>query len=510
MGLPAPGAPGRIRRGRRRIAGLAGIALLAGAVVGAVAVSLHRHRSSAPAPVLSTTTVARADLQTTASFKATVGFGATQLVTGNGKGTITSLPAAGATVRRGGTLYRVDDRPVILLYGAAPLYRSLGSPAPAGAALALQAAQAALLAAEQALTLAQNHNETPIGARQDQLTITVASAAVTNAQEKLQGDQAALSAAQDGCAVSPPGSQAAGGSPAAGTTAPGGNAGGCAAASTAAAAVSADQSALQRATEDLASAQLGIAAKQYVSPATLAQDQVAVAQAQSKVQADQAALDAASAAPTGPDVAMVASNLAALGDLPASESGTTTWTTALTEAVKHLQRSVGMDVTGTLNPAEVVVASGPARVAAVTAHVGSSASGPLLSLTGTTEVVSFTGTGDLHPGQTLTITPAGAAPVKGHITTVTPDGDHVDVQARPDHPAALPASATDSVTVVTADHPGVLSVPVEALLALAGGGYALQLPDGRLIPLTTGVISGDRIEVSGSGVHAGLRVVTAI
>lgn len=42
-----------------------------------------------------------------------------------GSGTITALPAVGTTIRRGQALYRVNDQPVTLLYGALPLYRDL-------------------------------------------------------------------------------------------------------------------------------------------------------------------------------------------------------------------------------------------------------------------------------------------------------------------------------------------------------------------------------------------------
>ncbi|GGW53875.1 peptidoglycan-binding protein [Streptomyces lucensis JCM 4490] len=42
------------------------------------------------------------------------------------KGTVTWLPATGTTLRRGQTVMRADDRPVVLLYGSLPMYRDLG------------------------------------------------------------------------------------------------------------------------------------------------------------------------------------------------------------------------------------------------------------------------------------------------------------------------------------------------------------------------------------------------
>jgi hypothetical protein len=56
---------------------------------------------------------------------------------------------------------------------------------------------------------------------------------------------------------------------------------------------------------------------------------------------------------------------------------------------------------------------------------------------------------------------------------------------------------------------GVLSVPVEALLALKEGGFGLEVVDGarrRLVPVRTGAFGGGRVEVEGDGVREGVRV----
>jgi hypothetical protein len=54
----------------------------------------------------------------------------------------------------------------------------------------------------------------------------------------------------------------------------------------------------------------------------------------------------------------------------------------------------------------------------------------------------------------------------------------------------------------------VLAVPVTALLATQGGGYALQkaAPPHTLIPVTTGLFAAGYVEVSGPGIYPGLQV----
>lgn len=397
----------RVWRGRPLAVGLAVVALAGGMALGALAVA-HRHPQSAPPrPALSTTTVVRTDLTTTATYNATVGFAALRTVTGTGSGTITRLPQAGRVVTRGQPLYWVDDQPVVAFYGTTPLFRTLGPPDSSAAQVSLQSAQAGLLGAQQALGTAENQKKPP------------------------------------------------------------------------------------------------------ASAATLVQDQAAVAQAQHAVDTDQAALDQAAAPPTGQDVTIVAANLAALGYLPAAAAGTSTWTDALTQAVKDFQRAAGMTVTGTLAPSQVAVVPGAARVGAVTASVGDPASSPVLSLTRTTKLITFTASGDLRVGEALTASTAGGASLTGRIVALAPAGSGFQVQARAADPSALPAAGPVSVTVVTASHPGVLAVPVEALVALADGGYALQTPGGLLLPVSVGPIVNDQVAVSGVGVRVGLHVVTA-
>jgi len=55
----------------------------------------------------------------------------------------------------------------------------------------------------------------------------------------------------------------------------------------------------------------------------------------------------------------------------------------------------------------------------------------------------------------------------------------------------------------------VLAVPISALVALAGGGYAVEVVHGtarQLVAVQTGLFSPTLVQVSGAGLAAGMRV----
>jgi hypothetical protein len=65
-------------------------------------------------------------------------------VTNRASGTYTKLPAVGHVVRQGRVLYRVNDRPVVLLHGSTPAYRTLSAGATGPDVAALNADLVAL------------------------------------------------------------------------------------------------------------------------------------------------------------------------------------------------------------------------------------------------------------------------------------------------------------------------------------------------------------------------------
>jgi Putative peptidoglycan binding domain len=103
-------------------------AVLGAAVAGSVATIAVRDGSAAPTtaglPPLSTATVVRTNLATTTLTAGTLGYAPTESVVNRVAGTYTALPSPGAIVEPGGTLYRVDDLPVVLMVGTIPAWRS--------------------------------------------------------------------------------------------------------------------------------------------------------------------------------------------------------------------------------------------------------------------------------------------------------------------------------------------------------------------------------------------------
>lgn len=126
-GLPAAQSAGS---GRRRRA-LAGCAVLVVAIVVAAIVLTQSHSPTHNAagtgvPAGDTTaTVTRRTLAESSTVDGTLGYGSTLELYDRLSGTFTWLPAVGAVIARGETLFRVNNLPVALMYGSVPAYRTL-------------------------------------------------------------------------------------------------------------------------------------------------------------------------------------------------------------------------------------------------------------------------------------------------------------------------------------------------------------------------------------------------
>jgi hypothetical protein len=235
---------------------------------------------------------------------------------------------------------------------------------------------------------------------------------------------------------------------------------------------------------------------------------------------------------SGSDVAELNANLQALGygqGLAGDE-----FTSATAAAIRALQSAHGASVTGELLLGSVVFHPGPVRVTSVTPTVGSTVMpGPVLAITSTARQVKLaldaSEQASVKVGDQVTITLPDNQTTPGRITYVssvatTPSSSGhggeeessptVEVDATPTDPAATGHldQAPVNVEITTESVENVLAVPVDALLALAGGGYAVEVAEGhvhRLVAVTVGLFDDAEglVQVSGQGLSPGQRVV---
>ena len=99
------------------------------------------------------------------------------------------------------------------------------------------------------------------------------------------------------------------------------------------------------------------------------------------------------------------------------------------------------------------------------------------------------------------------------IATVANNNTVFEVTIALDNPAAAAGldEAPVDVLIVTDSAPGVMAVPVTALLVLAEGGYAVEVDDGAggtdYVGVEPGFFADGLVEVTASGLSIGDRVV---
>ena len=126
------GPPREERSSRRRRLRWLAAGALAVVVVAVLAVVLLGSRSGAHhgtetgVPAGDTTaSVTRRTLSESSTVDGTLGYGSTLELYDRVGGTFTWLPSVGAVIGRGGTLWRIDNLPIVLMYGSVPAYRTL-------------------------------------------------------------------------------------------------------------------------------------------------------------------------------------------------------------------------------------------------------------------------------------------------------------------------------------------------------------------------------------------------
>jgi peptidoglycan hydrolase-like protein with peptidoglycan-binding domain len=241
----------------------------------------------------------------------------------------------------------------------------------------------------------------------------------------------------------------------------------------------------------------------------------------------------------GRDVAALNANLDALDYANGLEGDTFSATTEA--AVRAFQAAHGLSVTGELPLGSVVFEPGPIRVTSVTPTVGANVSpGPVLGVTSTTPQVtialSAAEQSSVKVGDRATVTLPSNVTTPGVVSSVGsvakapsnkggesggggPEGGEeggptieVNVALRDPGASGHLDEAPVSVSITTASIPGTLVVPVDALLALAGGGYAVEVVAGhvhRLEAVTLGLFDDAEglVQVSGQDLAMGQRVV---
>ena len=237
---------------------------------------------------------------------------------------------------------------------------------------------------------------------------------------------------------------------------------------------------------------------------------------------------------TGADVAQLNHDLVALGYVDRSDVDSVwdefSWATKA--GVEKLQKHLGVDQTGELSLGDVVFLPTAARVTTVSANLGGQATGPLMTASSTARTVSVALDADLQSevkaGDQVTITLPDGSTTPGTVTSVgkvatapsnnsggSDSSPTVPVTIRPTDPTATGSLDQAPVLVAITERivHNVLAVPVNALLALAGGGYAVEVAnaDGtrHLVPVSPGLFddAAGLVQVTGTGLTAGQHVV---
>ena len=245
----------------------------------------------------------------------------------------------------------------------------------------------------------------------------------------------------------------------------------------------------------------------------------------------------------GPDVEQLESNLIALGDTHGLFSTPSTHFSALTtDAVKRWQAANGYVLNGQIPLGGVVFLPTAVLVGAQSVAPGQPATpgDSPYQVTTSSRLVYVPLNPDLPTvsvGEPVSIVLPSNAQTPGTVTAVGPPPPTLastSSSSGSGSGAGNTSSSTNTVLTVTPQDPaatgtgagvgvqvsltiqrsrGVLAVPISALLALAGGGYGVEIVTSsgshQLTGVTTGIFASGRVQISGRGIAPGVTVVVA-
>jgi len=222
----------------------------------------------------------------------------------------------------------------------------------------------------------------------------------------------------------------------------------------------------------------------------------------------------------GPDVRQLQAGLIAghfAGGLFTTPTGHYDLATA--DAVERWQTARGLTVTGSIPLGQVVFLPTAILVGAMNVAAGEAAAAGQRPYQVTTS--QRTVTVPLNPtlppaavGEAVSIVLPSQATVPGTITAVSAlSSTSGQLTVTPSGATGMGTNVQVQVSLAVQSARDVLAVPVSALLALAGGGYGLEVvtPSGahRLTGVTAGLFASGQVQVSGPGIAAGTKVVVA-
>jgi peptidoglycan hydrolase-like protein with peptidoglycan-binding domain len=235
----------------------------------------------------------------------------------------------------------------------------------------------------------------------------------------------------------------------------------------------------------------------------------------------------------GPDVEQLERNLVALGYDPDGEIEIDDdWGSATTAAVKRWQDDKELPETGSVEPGQVVFLPGARRIGQLKTTRGAvlQPAAELFETTSTRRVATVDLEADKLSlstvGDTVIVELPEGGSVEGTISSVSAVAEsetdpETGEQTDPTIPVEIrlaPGAKTGRLDQTPVDisfeaerAKNALTVPVSALLALAEGGFAVEVVDGpgstHLVRVEPGMYADTFVQISGDGIKKGMKVV---